>query len=54
LAAQGTKKSLSELATGHVDAQALAARQHVTKQSADFAEGRKAFLERRKPVFTGQ
>ena len=54
LAAQGTKKSLSELAAGHVDVQALAARQHVTKQSADFAEGRKAFLERRKPVFTGQ
>lgn len=54
LAAQGTKKSLSELAAGHVDVQALADRQHVTKQSADFAEGRKAFLERRKPVFTGQ
>ena len=53
LAAQGTKKSLSELAAGHVDAQALASRQQMTKESADFAEGRKAFLERRQPVFTG-
>jgi enoyl-CoA hydratase/carnithine racemase len=53
LAAQETKKSLNELASGHVNAKALASRQELTKQSADFAERRQAFLERRKPVFKG-
>ena len=54
LALQATKQSLNELAAGEADLQALRARGTLTSQSADFAEGRAAFAERRKPVFTGR
>lgn len=54
LAAQETKKSLNEIASGHMDWPALRAREALTSTSADFAEGRAAFAERRKPVFEGR
>ena len=54
LAAQETKKSLNEMAAGHVDWPTLRAREALTSTSADFAEGRAAFAERRKPVFVGR
>ena len=54
LAVQETKKSLNEIASGDMDEQRLRAREHLTSRSADFAEGRVAFAERRKPVFVGR
>lgn len=54
LAAQETKKSLNEIASGQTDWPTLREREALTSQSADFAEGRAAFAERRKPVFTGR
>jgi enoyl-CoA hydratase/carnithine racemase len=54
LAAQETKKSLNEIASGHMDWPALRGREELTSTSADFAEGRAAFAERRKSVFVGR
>lgn len=54
LAVQATKLSLNEISTGRYDLEALRAREVMTAHSQDFAEGRQAFLERRKPVFTGR
>ncbi len=54
LAAQETKKSLNDIAAGLMDWPTLRAREELTSTSADFAEGRAAFAERRKPVFTGR
>ena len=54
LAVQETKRSLNEIALGAYDEQRLREREHQTCASADFAEGRAAFAERRKPVFTGR
>ena len=54
LAAQEAKRSLNEIAGGLIDLPALQARQALTAQSQDFAEGRLAFAEKRQPVFTGK
>jgi enoyl-CoA hydratase/carnithine racemase len=54
LAVQETKKSINEIAAGQMDTERLRAREHMTSDSADFAEGRAAFAERRKPVFVGR
>jgi enoyl-CoA hydratase/carnithine racemase len=54
LAVQETKKSLREIETGQADEARLREREHLTSRSADFAEGRAAFAERRPPVFTGR
>ena len=54
LAVQETKRSLNEIAQGDYNAQRLREREHLSCASADFAEGRAAFAERRKPVFRGR
>lgn len=54
LAVQETKKSINEIAAGQMEIDRLRAREHLTSESADFAEGRAAFAERRKPVFCGR
>jgi enoyl-CoA hydratase/carnithine racemase len=54
LAVQETKRSLNEIAQGAYNTERLRAREHLTSASADFAEGRAAFAQRRKPVFTGR
>jgi enoyl-CoA hydratase/carnithine racemase len=54
LAAQATKQSLNEIAAGRFDEPSLRAREDLTAQSRDFAEGRAAFHERRGPKFEGR
>jgi enoyl-CoA hydratase/carnithine racemase len=49
-----TKKSLNELAAGLYNEPALKERARQSVHSQDFAEGRRAFAERRAPHFTGQ
>lgn len=53
LAAQATKQSLNEIAAGQANLEAMRAREALTARSRDFAEGRRAFQEKRKPIFTG-
>jgi enoyl-CoA hydratase/carnithine racemase len=54
LAVEATKQSLRDIEAGVADEASLRAREHMTSQSADFAEGRAAFAQRRKPVFAGR
>lgn len=54
LAVRATKQSINEIATGQANWPAMREREALTSESADFAEGRRAFAERRKPMFTGQ
>lgn len=54
LAVQETKKSLIEIEAGQADVARLREREDMTSHSMDFAEGRAAFAERRKPVFVGR
>ncbi len=53
LAVQETKQSIREIETGRAEVTRMREREQRTSQSADFAEGRLAFAQRRKPVFTG-
>jgi enoyl-CoA hydratase/carnithine racemase len=54
LAVQETKRSINEIASGDYNEHRLREREHMSCASADFAEGRAAFAERRKPVFQGR
>ena len=54
LAVQETKRSINEIAGGDYNEHRLREREHMSSASADFAEGRAAFAERRKPVFQGR
>ena len=54
MALQETKKSLIEIEAGQAEMVVLRERERMASQSADFAEGRAAFAERRKPVFVGR
>lgn len=54
LAVQATKQSLNEIAAGVTDLAAMRAREALTSASADFAEGRQAFQEKRLPRFSGR
>lgn len=54
LAVQATKCSLNEMSSGIHHLDVLRDREKMTANSLDFAEGRLAFQERRKPLFIGQ
>lgn len=54
LAVQATKQSLNEIAAGQYNADVLRERELESTRTQDFAEGLKAFAQRRKPVFKGQ
>jgi enoyl-CoA hydratase/carnithine racemase len=54
LAVQATKQSLNDIAAGLVDLPTLREREASTAASLDFAEGRLAFQEKRKPRFVGR
>jgi enoyl-CoA hydratase/carnithine racemase len=54
LAQQALKRSLNEVARGEFDAARLRERQRISQGSDDFAEGCRAYAERRPPVFGGR
>lgn len=54
LAVQATKRSLNEIANARADTPAMRERERLTLGSEDFAEGRRAFQEKRTPKFSGR
>ena len=53
IAVQGMKRALNDIARGEPDLALIAANQKRSRESADLAEGRAAWLEKRAPRFTG-
>jgi len=53
LAVQGVKAAINDIARGDADLKAIADRAAKVKRSKDMAEGRAAWMEKRKPRFTG-
>jgi enoyl-CoA hydratase/carnithine racemase len=54
IAAQATKRSLDEIASGTWTTEALREREDRARRSADFAEGRAAVAQKRPPRFAGR
>jgi enoyl-CoA hydratase/carnithine racemase len=54
LAVQGMKQALDDIARQDADDAAIAARARALSQSEDFAEGRRAWAEKRPPRFKGR
>ncbi len=54
IAVQGMKRALNDIARGEPDLALIAANQRRSRESADLAEGRAAWLEKRTPQFTGR
>lgn len=54
LAVQETKKSLHDIESGQFDLAVMRERERQASMSEDFAEGRAAFAQRRRPVFKGR
>jgi enoyl-CoA hydratase/carnithine racemase len=53
IAVQGMKRALNDIARGEPDLALIAANQKRSRESADLAEGRAAWLEKRTPKFIG-
>jgi enoyl-CoA hydratase/carnithine racemase len=54
LAVQGMKQALNDIARGRADNAAIGARAATVSLSEDFAEGRRAWAEKRPPRFSGR
>jgi enoyl-CoA hydratase/carnithine racemase len=54
LAVQGMKQSINDIGMGAPDLAAMRERERLANASRDFAEGRLAFAEKRKPQFHGE